>query len=110
MAQRDLSSGGTRRRSLALQLARQQKDRGDEAFALQQLGVVYAYAVPPDAAQAETRYQQALTLAEVLGMRPLMAHCHHRLSWLYHQTGNREQARTALAAAIDLYRAMDMTF
>ena len=60
--------------------------------------------------QAETRYQQALALAEVLGMRPLVAHCHHRLSWLYRQTGRREEACTALAAAIELYRAMDMTF
>ena len=29
---------------------------------------------------------------------------------LYGQTGRREAARAALAAAIDLYRAMDMTF
>ena len=43
-------------------------------------------------------------------MRPLQAHCHHGLGRLYHQTGRAEQARTALAAAIDLYRAMDMTF
>ena len=32
----------------------------------------------PDVAQAETYYQQALALAEELGMRPLRAHCHHR--------------------------------
>jgi hypothetical protein len=42
-------------------------------------------------------------------MRPLQAHCHHGLGRLYHQTGRATQARTALAAAIDLYRAMDMT-
>jgi hypothetical protein len=29
---------------------------------------------------------------------------------LYATTGQREQARVALAAAIDLFRAMDMTF
>jgi hypothetical protein len=52
-------------------------------------------------------YQQAL--AKALGMRPLQAHCHHGLGRLYHQTGRAEQARAALAAAIDLYRAMDMT-
>jgi hypothetical protein len=64
---------------------------------------------PPDAAQAEAHYQQALTLAEELGMRPLQAHCHHGLGQLYHQTGRATQARITLATAIDLYRAMDMT-
>jgi hypothetical protein len=52
----------------------------------------------------------ALALAEELGMRPLVAHCHCGLGTLYAATGQREQARAALAAAIDLYRAMDMTF
>jgi len=32
------------------------------------------------------------------------------LGTLYAKTGQREQAHTELAAAIDLYRAMDMTF
>ena len=43
-------------------------------------------------------------------MRPLQAHCHGGLGTLYAATGQREQARTELAAAIALYRAMDMTF
>jgi tetratricopeptide (TPR) repeat protein len=94
----------------ALNLARQLKARGDEALALHQLGAVHAHAVPPDVAQAEAHYQQALALAEELGMRPLVAHCHQGLGRLYGQTGRVEQARVALAAAIDLYRAMDMTF
>ena len=94
----------------ALDLARQQKERGNEAHALHQLGVVHAHADPPDAAQAEAHYQQALALAEELGMRPLVAHCHHGLGRLYCQTGRVEQARAALTTAIDLYRAMDMTF
>jgi class 3 adenylate cyclase/tetratricopeptide (TPR) repeat protein len=92
----------------ALDLARQQKERADEALALHQLGVVYAHAAPPDVEQAAAHYQQALALAEALGMRPLVAHCHLGLGRLYGQTGQREQARVALSAAIDLYRAMDM--
>ena len=67
----------------ALDLARQQKERGNEALALHQLGVVHAHADPPDAAQAEAHYQQALALAEELGMRPLVAHCHLGLGRLY---------------------------
>ena len=43
-------------------------------------------------------------------MRPLQAHCHRGLGMLYAKTGQREQARAALSAAIDLYRAMEMTF
>ena len=94
----------------ALDLARQHKERGNEALALHQLGVVHAHADPPDAAQAEAHYQQALALAEELGMRPLQAHCHFGLGTLYTKIGRREQARAELSAAIDLYRAMEMTF
>ena len=94
----------------ALDLARQHKERGNEALALHQLGVVHAHADPPDVAQAEAHYQQALALAEELGMRPLQAHCHRGLGTLYATTGQREQARAALSTAIELYRAMDMTF
>jgi tetratricopeptide (TPR) repeat protein len=94
----------------ALEVARQRKERGNEALALHQLGALHAHALPPDAEQAKAHYQQALALAEELSMRPLQAHCHLGLGRLYHQTGRAEQARAALATAIDLYRAMDMTF
>jgi hypothetical protein len=43
-------------------------------------------------------------------MRPLVAHCHLGLGSLYARNGRRKQARAELAAAIDLYRAMGMTF
>jgi tetratricopeptide (TPR) repeat protein len=94
----------------ALELARQQKERGNEALALHQLGVVHAHVDPSDVTQAEAYYQQALALADELGMRPLVAHCHHGLGRLYSQTGRGAQARAALTTAIDMYRAMDMTF
>ena len=52
MAQRGLSAGGTRRGGLAaahqaLDLAQQYKERGNEALALHQLGVVQAHTDPP---------------------------------------------------------------
>ena len=59
---------------------------------------------------AEVHYRQALALAEELGMRPLQAHCHRGLGTVYATTGQQEQARAELSAAIALYRAMDMTF
>jgi hypothetical protein len=39
-----------------------------------------------------------------------VAHCHRDLGTLYAATGQREQARTALAAAIALYHDMEMQF
>ena len=94
----------------ALDLAQQQKARGEEAHALHQLGVVHAHADPPDAALAAAHYQQALSLAHELDMRPLQAHCHLGLGTLYAKIDQREHARAELSTAIDLYHAMDMTF
>jgi tetratricopeptide (TPR) repeat protein len=94
----------------ALALARRQKARGDEARALHQLGVVQAHADPLDAVQAEAHYQQALVLAEELGMRPLQAHCHRGLGTLYLKMGRGDEAHIELSTAIDLYSAMEMTF
>jgi len=93
-----------------LVLARERQERGHQAYALRLLGEIAARHSPPEVVQAEAHYRQALALAEELGMRPLQAHCHRGLGTLYAQTGRREQARTALATAIDLYRAMEMTF
>jgi tetratricopeptide (TPR) repeat protein len=90
----------------ALDLARQQKERGSEALVLHQLGVVQAHADLLEAEKAEAYYHQALALADELGMRPLLAHCHRSLGTLYAATGQQEQARTALTTAIALYRAM----
>jgi tetratricopeptide (TPR) repeat protein len=94
----------------ALDLAQQQKARGNEAHALYQLGAAHAHAAPLDIAQAEAHYQQALALSEELGMRPLQAHCQRGLGTLYVRTGQAEQARAALCAAVALYRAIEMTF
>src|SRR5207248_6352928 len=94
----------------ALALAREHQERGNEAYALRLLGDIAARREPPEHGQAEAHYQQVLALADALGMRPLVAHCHRDLGTLYAATGQREQARTELAAAIEMYRAMDMTF
>ena len=67
-------------------------------------------ASPRSVEQAEAHYRQALALADELGMRPLQAHCHRGLGTLYAKIGRREQARAELSTAIELYRAMDMTF
>ena len=94
----------------ALALARAHQERGHQAYALRLLGEIAARREPPEVEQAEAHYRQALALAEELGMRPLQAHCHLGLGTLYAAIGQREQARTELSTAIELYRAMDMTF
>ena len=86
------------------------KNGVDEAYALRLLGEVAARREPPENDRAGDYYRPALALAEALGMRPLQAHCHRGLGTLYATTGQQEQARAALAAAIELYRAMEMTF
>jgi hypothetical protein len=58
----------------------------------------------------EDFYGQALSLAKELGMRLLLAHCHLGLGTLYAKTGRRAEARAELSAALELYRAMEMTF
>jgi tetratricopeptide (TPR) repeat protein len=94
----------------AFVIARQHRERGNQAYALQLLGEIAAHRDPPDVVTAAAHYEQALTLAEELGMRPLQAHCHRGLGTLYAATGQREPARAELSAAIALYRAMEMTF
>jgi class 3 adenylate cyclase/tetratricopeptide (TPR) repeat protein len=93
-----------------LALTRAHQERGHEAYALRLLGEIAAHHDPPQIEPAVASYRLAVALAEELGMRPLQAHCHFGLGTLYVKTGQREQARTELSTAIELYRAMDMTF
>jgi tetratricopeptide (TPR) repeat protein len=94
----------------ALALARAHKERGHEAWALRLLGEIAAHQDPPESEPAAHHYRQALALANELGMRPLQAHCHRGLGMLYAATGQREQARTVLSTAVEMYRTMEMTF
>jgi tetratricopeptide (TPR) repeat protein len=94
----------------AYERAHEIKERGSLARTLQLLGTIAIHHDPPEIDQAETHYQQALALANELGMRPLQAHCHRGLGTLYSQTGQAEQARAELSTAIKMYRNMEMTF
>jgi tetratricopeptide (TPR) repeat protein len=93
-----------------LELSHTHTGRGYQAHACRLLGEVARRREPPDIDQAATHYRQALTLAAEVGMRPLQAHCHLGLGTLYVKIGQWEDARSELATAIDLYRAMAMPF
>jgi tetratricopeptide (TPR) repeat protein len=83
---------------------------GQVVHFLRLLGDVATYSDRFDAETGEAHYGMALALAEPLGMRPLLAHCHLGLGKLYQRTGKRKQAREHLTIAITLYREMDMPF
>jgi tetratricopeptide (TPR) repeat protein len=84
--------------------------RGYQAWALWLLGEIAAGVDSPIVDQAAAHYHQALGLADELGMRPLAAHCHLGLGTLYQRVGRDQQARAELAMAVEMYRAMEMTF
>ena len=65
---------------------------------------------PVDAEKAEASYRQAMALADELGMRPLVAHCHLGLGKLYGRTGKWQDAGEHLTVAGVMYREMDMQF
>jgi len=92
----------------ALDLARQTKEKGNEAYALQVLGKIAAHKDPPGIGEAEDYYRQALALADELGMRPLIAQCHLGLGRLYRQIDNLEQAKRHLTTATSMMREMQM--
>jgi predicted ATPase len=94
----------------ALKLARAHQERGYQAYTLRLLGEIAARREPPKAELPERHYREALALADELGMRPLLAHCHYGLGILYNRIGRPEQARIELSAAVALYRTMEMTF
>jgi tetratricopeptide (TPR) repeat protein len=91
----------------ALALAREGGYRGHEAWALRLLGELAGRREPSNT-DASMRFREAQILAEELGMRPLIAHCHLGLGKLYRRTGKHDQAREHLTTATTMYREMDM--
>jgi tetratricopeptide (TPR) repeat protein len=94
----------------ALDLSVKHKERGHQAWALRLLGDVATLRDPFRVEDAQDQYRQALALADELGMRPLVAHCHLGLGKLYRHTDKRDQAQEHLAIATTLYREMGMTY
>jgi class 3 adenylate cyclase/tetratricopeptide (TPR) repeat protein len=94
----------------SLELARGHGQRGDEAYALFALAEIGADREQPDSSEAQGHYVEGLAVAEALGMRPLVAHCHLGLGKLYRRTGKREQTQEHLGIAATMYREMDMQF
>ena len=94
----------------AVELSKKHQERANEALALRVLAEITALGDSIDATSAGKQYADSLALAEELGMRPLVAHCHLGLGKLYRRIGKRQRAEEHLRLALTMYRAMDMRF
>jgi len=93
----------------ALEVSREQHERGHEAYVLRLLAEIAARQEPLDIEAATAAYRLALALTEELGMRPLMAQCHLGLGQLGQRVGHSELAERHLTAASALFRDMGMS-
>jgi class 3 adenylate cyclase/tetratricopeptide (TPR) repeat protein len=91
-------------RAMALALAH--GERGHEAMAWRVLADVAAHEASFDAARQA--YEQALALADDLGLRPQMARAHFDLGRLQRRLGHLRDAEDHLARAIVLFADMGM--
>jgi tetratricopeptide (TPR) repeat protein len=93
----------------AVKVSKEHKERGHGVLALKLLGDIALKNNPPEIQKAEKYYREALLASQELGMRPVAAHTHAGLANVYIATGQAQQARSELSAAIDLYHTMEMT-
>jgi class 3 adenylate cyclase/tetratricopeptide (TPR) repeat protein len=87
-----------------------QRHPGFTAHALHLLGDIASHPDRFDDESGAVFYRKALAIAELHGMRPLVAHCHLGLGKLYRRTDKPEPARENLTAAATMYREMGMDF
>ncbi|PWU17830.1 MAG: hypothetical protein C5B48_15485 [Candidatus Rokuibacteriota bacterium] len=93
----------------ALTLARAQRQRAGEAWALHLLAETLANL---DGGEGISRSRaiaaclDALARAEALGMRPLVAQCHETLAVLWERSGEADRARAARAVATEMSSAV----
>ena len=94
----------------ALDLAKHQGARGDEACALFFLGEIASRGELSESEQALENYAAALVLAKELGMAPLQARCHLGLGGVYQRVGQDEEAQPELTHAVAMLQAMQMRY
>ena len=94
----------------ALSLSLEHRERGWQAWTFRLQGDLAAGLERPDCASAEESYRRALGLADELGMRPLVAHCHLGLGGLFRRTEQRARALEHLAIATAMFGEMGMSW
>src|SRR5258708_36001328 len=93
----------------ALDLAREHKERGHEAWSRRILGEIPLRS-ELEVPEAEEALQRALGLATELEMRPLMAHGRLGLGRWHARAGQRADAELHLHAAVTLFGELEMRF
>ncbi len=91
-----------------LALARRRSELGHQTYGLRVLGEV---ALHPDIAEpdaAREHFETALGVAELSGMRPLVAHCHSGLARLHGQAGRAGESTEHATQADAIYTELDM--
>ena len=94
----------------AFDLSKEHKERGHEAWIVKLFGDIALHRDPPKIEQAEEQYRGAFALSREIGMRPLQAHCHLGLGYVFRARGSPDEARAEFAAAAGLYDSMKMEF
>jgi tetratricopeptide (TPR) repeat protein len=92
----------------AYELSHQHKERGHGALALKVLGEIALRRNGADLSAAESYYRQVIALSGEMGMRPLEAHARLALGNILRARGSMEQAQREVAAAFNLYEALQM--
>jgi tetratricopeptide (TPR) repeat protein len=94
----------------ALQATRPHRQRASEAEVFLALAASHAAGGRPDLEAARIATQQAMSLADDLGARLLVARGHLTLGLLSRQAGASEQARTHFTLAAGMFADMGMDY
>src|SRR2546423_14862284 len=94
----------------ALDIAREHKERGRDAWAWRLRGEIALRSKDPADASAEASFSRALPLGTELEMRPLVARARLGLGGWQQKVGDRAKAGEHLSAAAGLFRELGMRF
>jgi tetratricopeptide (TPR) repeat protein len=96
----------------ALAFAREKGYRPLQVYATRLLGLISArnFAATGFAQQAMSKFKDAATVAELLGMTPELAHCCYAMGDLLARTGHVAEARSELTRALKLYQSSGMIY
>ena len=94
----------------ALEVFKENKDRGSEAWLRYLLAEILVRRHPVAFSQAEESYRAASLLAHELGMRPLEAHCNLGLGQMHARSKSTCMAQSHIGTAAALYRTMHMSY
>jgi predicted ATPase/class 3 adenylate cyclase len=94
----------------AMELSLAHGERAHEAMAWRLIGDIATRGSAGELAAAREAYEQALTLGDELGLRPLVARTHFNVGQLQRRLGHLEDAEAHMARAVVLFADMGMRY